>query len=180
MPYLSVGAGRQDGNGLIHRGQQRPQGQADLLRDESTAGEAAAPHARPGAPPSTHASSHLLPATAEKTSMLPSSALSLISGMGSSSRPDPDLSAHHSTSPGSGGRDGDWRIERAPGVRGGARSSPLLSRRFPAQKGPHAAAGAGTMAPALRAPAESALPQQRVCPLPAPSPPRDSPARSST
>lgn len=33
-PYLSVGAGRQDRDGLIHRGQQRPQGQADFLTDK--------------------------------------------------------------------------------------------------------------------------------------------------
>lgn len=35
-PYLSVGAGGQDGNGLIHGGQQRPQGQADFLTDRTT------------------------------------------------------------------------------------------------------------------------------------------------
>lgn len=32
-PYLSVGAGGQNRHGLIHRGQQRPQGQADFLTD---------------------------------------------------------------------------------------------------------------------------------------------------
>lgn len=41
-----MGAGRQDGNGLIHRGQQRPQGQADLLTDESAVLRAADPARR--------------------------------------------------------------------------------------------------------------------------------------
>lgn len=71
MPYLSVGAGWQDGNGLIHRGQQRPQGQADLLADESTASEV-------GAFPFTHGGFiPLLPL--QRTLLHFSSALSLIS-----------------------------------------------------------------------------------------------------
>lgn len=63
MPYLSVGAGWQDGNGLIHRGQQRPQGQADLLADESTPSEV-------GAFPFTHGGFYSPLATVDDTPTL--------------------------------------------------------------------------------------------------------------
>lgn len=35
MPYLSVSAGWQAGDGVVHSGQQCPQGQADVLGDRT-------------------------------------------------------------------------------------------------------------------------------------------------
>lgn len=98
MPYLSVGAGWQDGNGLIHRGQQRPQGQADLLADESTPSEV-------GAFPFTHGGFYSPFATAEDTPTLFLCPEPDLISSGSFSRQGSDLSAHHSTRPGSGVRE---------------------------------------------------------------------------
>lgn len=141
-PYLSVGAGRQDGNGLIHRGQQRPQGQADLLTDESAVLRAADPARRL---PFRLRRFLLPPPTVENTATRLSLCLEprlLSYGVIFPPRLSSACSSRHES--GSGARDRGWRRSAPRGFGAAPQGPPLLLWCFLAQKGPHAGAGEGT------------------------------------